>query len=45
MYASWLLDLLRRGPQLTDNHAQTFIASLSGIVENLTKLLCILVSQ
>uniref|UniRef100_A0A914W282 Signal transducer and activator of transcription n=1 Tax=Plectus sambesii TaxID=2011161 RepID=A0A914W282_9BILA len=45
MYASWLLDLLRRGPQLNDNNARTFIDSLAGIVENLTKTLCILVSH
>lgn len=44
-YASWLLDLLRRGPQLNDNNARTLIDSLAGIVENLTKTLCILVSQ
>ncbi|CEF71220.1 SH2 domain and p53-like transcription factor, DNA-binding domain and EF-hand domain pair and STAT transcription factor, DNA-binding, subdomain and STAT transcription factor, all-alpha domain and STAT transcription factor, DNA-binding domain and STAT transcription factor, coiled coil domain-containing protein [Strongyloides ratti] len=44
-FTSWLIDLLGRGPQLNDNVAQTFINSLNSVFENLTKLLCMLVSQ
>uniref|UniRef100_A0A0N5CAF2 Signal transducer and activator of transcription n=1 Tax=Strongyloides papillosus TaxID=174720 RepID=A0A0N5CAF2_STREA len=44
-FTSWLIDLLGRGPQLNDNVAQTFITSLNSVFENLTKLLCMLVSQ
>lgn len=43
--ASWQLDLLRHSPQLSDNTAQTHINNLNGVLENLTKLLCMLVSQ
>uniref|UniRef100_A0A158R3S0 Signal transducer and activator of transcription n=1 Tax=Syphacia muris TaxID=451379 RepID=A0A158R3S0_9BILA len=44
-FASWQLDLLRRGPQLTDNIAQMHITRLSSILDNMTKLLCMLVPQ
>ncbi|GMR46243.1 hypothetical protein PMAYCL1PPCAC_16438, partial [Pristionchus mayeri] len=44
-FASWQIDLLRRGPQLTDNNAQSHINNLSTILDQLTKLLCMLVSQ
>lgn len=44
-FACWQLDLLRRSPQLSDNTTQTHISHLSTIHENLTKLLCMLVSQ
>lgn len=41
----WQLDLLRRSPQLSDNIAQSHITNLNMVLENLTKLLCMLVSQ
>uniref|UniRef100_A0A915DDR3 Signal transducer and activator of transcription n=1 Tax=Ditylenchus dipsaci TaxID=166011 RepID=A0A915DDR3_9BILA len=44
-FACWQLDLLRRSPQLSDNTAATHITNLSAVLENLTKLLCMLVSQ
>uniref|UniRef100_A0A1I8A4R3 Signal transducer and activator of transcription n=1 Tax=Steinernema glaseri TaxID=37863 RepID=A0A1I8A4R3_9BILA len=44
-FACWQLDLLRRGPQLTDNTAQSHITNLGSVLDNLTKLLCMLVSQ
>uniref|UniRef100_A0A0N5A4G7 SH2 domain-containing protein n=1 Tax=Parastrongyloides trichosuri TaxID=131310 RepID=A0A0N5A4G7_PARTI len=44
-FTSWQIDLLSRGPQLNDNVAQTFINSLNSVFDNLTKLLCMLVSQ
>uniref|UniRef100_A0A915B8H5 Signal transducer and activator of transcription n=3 Tax=Parascaris univalens TaxID=6257 RepID=A0A915B8H5_PARUN len=44
-FACWQLDLLRRGPQLNDNSAQSHITNLSMVSDNLTKLLCMLVSQ
>lgn len=44
-FACWQLDLLRRSPQLSDNTAQSHITNLSAALENLTKLLCMLVSQ
>ncbi|KAI1708376.1 STAT protein, DNA binding domain-containing protein [Ditylenchus destructor] len=39
----WFLN--ERSPQLSDNTAQTHITNLSTVLENLTKLLCMLVSQ
>ncbi|VDM29463.1 unnamed protein product [Toxocara canis] len=44
-FACWQLDLLRRGPQLNDNTAQSHMNNLSMVLDNLTKLLCMLVSQ
>ena len=44
-YACWQEDLLKRGPQLADNTAVTHINNLSSVVENLTKLLCMLVNH
>ncbi|VIO87448.1 Uncharacterized protein BM_BM6729 [Brugia malayi] len=42
-YACWQMDLLRRGPQISGHVAQT--TNLNSILDNLTKLLCMLVSQ
>ncbi|VDM17945.1 unnamed protein product, partial [Wuchereria bancrofti] len=42
-YTCWQMDLLRRGPQISGHVAQT--ANLNSILDNLTKLLCMLVSQ
>jgi len=39
------LDLLRRPTQVSDNCVQTHITNLSQILETLTKMLCMLVSQ
>ncbi|MCP9265854.1 Signal transducer and activator of transcription 1 [Dirofilaria immitis] len=44
-YACWQMDLLRRGPQMNGHIAQTHIANLNSVLDNLTKLLCMLVSQ
>ncbi|KAL3982794.1 Signal transducer and activator of transcription 1 [Acanthocheilonema viteae] len=44
-YACWQMDLLRRGPQMNGHAAQTHIANLNSVLDNLTKLLCMLVSQ
>lgn len=44
-YACWQMDLLRHSPQLSDNTASTHMTNLSSVLENLTKLLCMLVSQ
>ncbi|VDK77771.1 unnamed protein product [Litomosoides sigmodontis] len=44
-YACWQMDLLRRGPQINGDMAQTHIENLSLVLDNLTKLLCMLVSQ
>lgn len=44
-YAYWQLDLLRRPTQVSDNCVQTHITNLSQILETLTKMLCMLVSQ
>ncbi|CAD6191338.1 unnamed protein product [Caenorhabditis auriculariae] len=45
MFTCWMLDLLRRGPQLNDNNAQTTAANMSTLMDQLTKLLFMLVSQ
>nr|CAD2131347.1 unnamed protein product [Meloidogyne enterolobii] len=44
-YACWQLDLLRRPTQVSDNCVQTHITNFSQILETLTKMLCMLVSQ
>ncbi len=44
-YACWLVDLLKRGPQLADNNAQEYMKNLATLIDNLTKLLFMLVSQ
>uniref|UniRef100_A0A0R3RLI8 SH2 domain-containing protein n=1 Tax=Elaeophora elaphi TaxID=1147741 RepID=A0A0R3RLI8_9BILA len=44
-YACWQMDLLRRGPQMNGDVAQTHIGNLNSVLDNLTKLLCMLVSQ
>uniref|UniRef100_A0AC35U535 SH2 domain-containing protein n=1 Tax=Rhabditophanes sp. KR3021 TaxID=114890 RepID=A0AC35U535_9BILA len=44
-FTSWLTDLMGREPQLKDNMAQQHVATLAVIFDNLTKLLCMLVSQ
>lgn len=45
MFACWMLDILRRAPQLNDGNSQTTQAKLSTISEQLNKLLFMLVSQ
>ncbi|KAL7073899.1 hypothetical protein ACQ4LE_006523 [Meloidogyne hapla] len=44
-YACWQIDLLRRPTLLADSSAPTHITNLSQILETLTKMLCMLVSQ
>ncbi|VDK71707.1 unnamed protein product [Onchocerca ochengi] len=44
-YACWQMDLLHRGPQINGHVAQTHNANLNSVLDNLTKLLCMLVSQ
>ncbi|VDM94910.1 unnamed protein product [Thelazia callipaeda] len=44
-YACWQMDLLRRGPQMNGQMAQTHVTNLNSVLDNLTKLLCMLVSQ
>ncbi|KAL3076275.1 hypothetical protein niasHS_013546 [Heterodera schachtii] len=43
--ACWQLDLLKRSPRLNDTTVQTHISNLNYILETLTKLLCMLVTQ
>lgn len=43
--AAWLLDLLRRGPNLPDTNTQQCIDVLQPMVDNFVKLLCVLISQ
>ncbi|CAN99759.1 Signal transducer and activator of transcription 1 [Caenorhabditis elegans] len=45
MFSCWMLDLLRRAPQLNDGLAQATIGKLTAITEQLNKLLFMLVSQ
>lgn len=44
-FACWQLDLLGRSPQLSDNTAQSHITNLKTVLDSLTKMLCVLVSQ
>ncbi|CAB3410037.1 unnamed protein product [Caenorhabditis bovis] len=44
-FTCWMLDLLRRGPQLNDNNAQSAISNLSNLMNQLSKCLFCLVSQ
>ncbi|CAJ0936864.1 unnamed protein product, partial [Mesorhabditis belari] len=44
-FACYQHDFVKRGPQLNDNNAQTCAQNISAIMDQLSKLLCMLVSQ
>ncbi|PAV84840.1 hypothetical protein WR25_10088 isoform A [Diploscapter pachys] len=44
-YTCWMLDLLRRGPNFHDNNAQTTASNLQTLLDQLSKLIFVLVSQ